>query len=205
MATLYTIPERVHINGWGSSQDASHQARFRLRNGGKSAVGPITIDGPRTPRFEVDGPRTVASIGPNETVAFTVRFVIPRNNTGTNVQDACVFSVSGKPHCYVRFQASRDHIDAHQTTFYPPERDLLPTMLRPTGVTSHDDGRPRSGRASRAVTEVMKARSSGGGASVVMLHPDRDDLCVRCLARPAAARLHLRRAETRVRVVLSCR
>lgn len=184
MVSLYTIPERVHINGWGDSQDVSRQARFRLRNGGASAVGPIEIAGPRTPHFEADGPRKVASLGPNESVPFTVRFLVPRNN-GVNVQDACVFSVGGKPQCYIRFQASRDHIDAHQATFFPPESDLLPAVLRSppkaSAVATADDGRPRSGRASRAVTEVMKARGNGGGGGggpLLMLHPDREDLYV---------------------------
>ncbi len=181
-APLYTIPERVHINGWGASQDAPRKARFRLRNGGSSAIGPIDIAGPRTSHFEVDGPRKVASLGPDEAVAFTVQFLVPRNHDGANVQDTCVFSVAGKPQCYVRFQASRDNIDARQATFYPPESDLVPRVLRPSAtapaVATPDEGRPRSGRASRAVTEVMKARSSGGGAPLVMLHPDREDLCV---------------------------
>lgn len=182
---LYTIPERVHIKGWDSS---SHQARFRLRNGGASAIGPLSVAGPRTPRFEVDGPRRIASLAPGEVVAFTVRF-LPSNN-GKNAQDACVFSVAGEPHCFVRLQASREDAEGQQVTFYPPECDILPAVLRTPAtpaattstVTSADQDRPRSGRASRAVTEAMKARSGDGGAPMVMLHPDRNDLCVSSLA-----------------------
>ena len=189
MASLYTIPERVHINGWGVSKDVVRQARFRLRNGGASPIGPIDIAAPRTAHFEVEGPRKVASLGADEAIAFVVRFLVPRNDAGANVQDACVFSVGGKPLCYVRFQASRDKIDAHQATFYPPDSDILPSVLRLTAKVSAastvDGGRPRSGRASRAVTEVMKARSSGGGAPLVMLHPDRKDLYVYYPALPS--------------------
>lgn len=205
-SSLYTIPERVHINGWGASHDAPHKARFRLRNGGSSAIGPIDIAGPHTTHFEVDGPRTrkVASLGPNETVAFTVQFLVPRNHDGANLQDACVFSVAGKPQCCVRFQASRDNIDAHQATFYPPESDLVPRVLRPSAtvlaVPTPDEGRPRSGRASRAVTEVMKARSSGG-APLVMLHPDREDLCV---YSPAVVGTRQRRTVPNASLVSSC-
>ena len=180
MADLYTIPQRVLIRGW-RSPDVPREGRFRLRNGGSAALGPIAIAGPRTSRFQVDGPGRIPSLGPGEVAVFTIRFMPSANNREINVQDACVFSVAGEPQCYVRLQASRDDVDTQQLTFTPPDSDILPAAMRqatnvaPPGL-SVDQSRPRSGRASRAVAEVMKARSSGGGAPMVMLHPEREDL-----------------------------
>ena len=181
-SAIYTIPERVLISGW-RSPDVPREDRFRLRNGGSAALGPVAISGPRTSRFEVVGPRRIPSLGPGEVAVFTVRFMPSTNNREANVQDTCVFSIAGEPQCYVRLQASRDDIDAQQLVFTPPDSDILPVALRqatnvaaPSGL-SVDQSRPRSGRASRSVAEVMKARNGGGGAPMVMLHPEREDLC----------------------------
>jgi len=178
---LYTIPERVLIRGWGE-RDAARQAKFRLRNGGGEAIGPVALAPPSTGLFEVAGPRRIALLEPGESCVFTATFRGSSTRT-PNVQDACVFSVGGAPRCFVRLQATRER-GGGEPDFHPADREILPPELLsppaggtavgapPAGGGAPAPERPRRGRASRAVTEAIRARSGGA----VMLHPERKDL-----------------------------
>ena len=180
---LYTIPERVLIRGWGE-RDAARQAKFRLRNGGGEAIGPVALAPPSTGLFEVAGPRRIALLEPGESCVFTATFRGSSTRT-PNVQDACVFSVGGAPRCFVRLQATRERErGGGEPDFHPADREILPPELLsppaggtavgapPAGGGAPAPERPRSGRASRAVTEAIRARTGGA----VMLHPERKDL-----------------------------
>ena len=200
MPDLYALPERIIIRNW-LSPDAILQARFRLRNGGTSPVGPITVSKPRTPRFEISGPQTLASVEPGEAIVFAVKFLRPNTSRESNCQDTCVVSIGSDPCFFVRLQATREEYTGTEV-FSPPDREIIPRKLldnttaasalccsNETGPehnaaagesspSSKQSDRPRSGRASRGVSEAMKVRTEHGEDRVltVQLHPDRRDL-----------------------------
>eukprot|EP01051_Picozoa_sp_SAG22_P005123 SAG22_NODE_296_length_12811_cov_14.899780_11_plen_468_part_00 len=199
---LYTIPAKVTFKGW-AAQDGPLTARFRLRNGGATAVGPVALRAPsRSKRFELSGAESVGVIEAGNQVVYTVTFVPPASASKSgNYQDAAVFSIGGEAVLCVVLQAVRDGDSAPDASFAPKASEVIPPSLLAAKVeagkpgksaaaaasaaaatppaaetsapSSTEPARPRSARASRGVTEAQRL---GGRVPAVILHPRLRDM-----------------------------
>eukprot|EP01052_Picozoa_sp_SAG31_P014804 SAG31_NODE_932_length_10913_cov_3.933235_5_plen_440_part_00 len=201
---LYTIPAKVTFKRW-AERSGTLTARFRLRNGGSTAVGPIALRAPsRSKRFGLTGAKSIQVLEPGDQIVYTASFVPPAaDKQFGNYQDAAVFSINGEAVLHVMLQAIRDGDTAEDATFMPKASDVVPPSLLapkmaaataldqpakpPAGhsveageVGSTDSAtdvlKPSRPRSARASRGVTEAKRLGGHVPAVILHPTLHDM-----------------------------